>query len=660
MRETKSSAEGLGYSVEKYEESPGLYYELLGEATLYNTEWKTIVYVNLQQTDRETGQLGQYIGYINKLCQATEVQNWTDCNHFSTLSKDRFKQIKGTEKLLNELIGNSGHIRKRRGALNFVGEISKILFGTLDSDDADYYNEQIKHFEEETQDITGLMNQQLSIIKTSLGTVNSTISDMEYNNQVIKEGVSSLKSYLERFSSETETQLNILSVKVTVEGHIARANSALDAMQRNLDLMIESVLNAQKGILQPQIVPANLLMETLRKSASVFPKDTMAPFAFSKDSFSWISKVCDIHIYIKEGILSYIISLPLISRGTFKVFRLIPLPVGVEKDKFVYLETNKELLYVDQTRQYYFATSREDLRRCKSTELNSYICKQSQPLLNSHMQESCEIKLLQPRLNIPKVCDTRIVKIVNTIWTQLEKGNEWIYFIPSSESITILCPEKEPVDIVLRGTGKLSIQSGCKGYSLTAMLATQKNIQVNNSRHGGDLLSKVESHFDCCEQFGTSINLSHIELDMKLKHVVTHMEDLKFASYKISELENLSKEEEWKWKHLQYHKTYSVLMYISLTIIILYGLYRLIKFIVTRCRNSKALRAIAAKAECLSLPAEASGTGNVININIKTSNESLSRSSEAIPLRDIEDGARRDSTPDLRRSKRGKANKSYF
>jgi hypothetical protein len=96
------------------------------------------------------------------------------------------------------------------------------------------------------------MNQQLSIIKASLGTVNSTISDMEYNNWVIKAGVSSLKSYIEKFSSETETQLNILSVKVTVEGHIARANSALDAMQRNLDLMIESVLNAKRVSCNPK------------------------------------------------------------------------------------------------------------------------------------------------------------------------------------------------------------------------------------------------------------------------------------------------------------------------------------------------------------------------------------------------------------------------
>jgi hypothetical protein len=129
-----------------YDESPRLYYELLGEATLYNTEWKTVVCVSLKQTDSETEQLGQYISYINKLCKATEVQNWTDCNHFSSLSNDRFKQVKGTEKLLHKLIGISGHIHKHRVTLNFVGEISETLCGTLDSDDAYYYNGQIKHF----------------------------------------------------------------------------------------------------------------------------------------------------------------------------------------------------------------------------------------------------------------------------------------------------------------------------------------------------------------------------------------------------------------------------------------------------------------------------------------------------------------------------------
>jgi hypothetical protein len=109
-----------------------------------------------------------------------------------------------------------------------------------------------------------------------------------------------------------------------------------------------------------------------------------------------------------------------------------------------------------------------------------------------------------------------------------------------------LCPEKEPIDLVLTGTGKSTIRSSCKGYSLTALMTTKTDVQVNTSKYGGDLLSKVETQFECCESLGIPGNLSHIELDIKFKHIVSHVEDLKYANFKISELEKIFKEQELK------------------------------------------------------------------------------------------------------------------
>ncbi|PNF33600.1 hypothetical protein B7P43_G14521, partial [Cryptotermes secundus] len=37
----------LGYRLERYDESPGLYYDGKGVANLYNVEWKTIVQLYL-------------------------------------------------------------------------------------------------------------------------------------------------------------------------------------------------------------------------------------------------------------------------------------------------------------------------------------------------------------------------------------------------------------------------------------------------------------------------------------------------------------------------------------------------------------------------------------------------------------------------------------
>jgi hypothetical protein len=112
--------------------------------------------------------------------------------------------------------------------------------------------------------------------------------------------------------------LNLISIKINSEGHIARVNNALISAQRNLDLVIESILNVQKGILQPQVVSPNLLTETLRNSISFFPKGTLAPFSLRKDSLGIINKLCDVHVYLNRGILGYVITLPLVNKNVLR------------------------------------------------------------------------------------------------------------------------------------------------------------------------------------------------------------------------------------------------------------------------------------------------------------------------------------------------------
>lgn len=70
--------------------------------------------------------------------------------------------------------------------LIFIGEISKVLFGTTNNEDAKYYNEQIKHFEENIYDFTKLLRQHLLVVKSSLGAINNAIMDMKYNKEKVK------------------------------------------------------------------------------------------------------------------------------------------------------------------------------------------------------------------------------------------------------------------------------------------------------------------------------------------------------------------------------------------------------------------------------------------------------------------------------------------
>ena len=79
----------LGYSIERYDKSPGIYYENKGLAVLYNIVWRTIVYINLNKTDNETLALRQYVHHVDTLCQMTVIRNWTGCAHFGNDARER-------------------------------------------------------------------------------------------------------------------------------------------------------------------------------------------------------------------------------------------------------------------------------------------------------------------------------------------------------------------------------------------------------------------------------------------------------------------------------------------------------------------------------------------------------------------------------------------
>jgi hypothetical protein len=49
-----------------------------------------------------------------------------------------------------------------------------------------------------------------------------------------------------------------------------------------------------------------------------------------------IYKVCETEVYIKNSKLSYVIRTPLVNKGEFRAYYLVPVPIQVNKDKLVY------------------------------------------------------------------------------------------------------------------------------------------------------------------------------------------------------------------------------------------------------------------------------------------------------------------------------------
>jgi hypothetical protein len=88
----------------------------------------TIIYINLEEENVEIDSLRAYIGHVDKLCNSMEIRNWTGCSQFRGSVTDCFRHQENSAGILTDIIGiKNGESRWRRGILNFVGEIRKVL-----------------------------------------------------------------------------------------------------------------------------------------------------------------------------------------------------------------------------------------------------------------------------------------------------------------------------------------------------------------------------------------------------------------------------------------------------------------------------------------------------------------------------------------------------
>jgi hypothetical protein len=192
----------------------------------------------------------------------------------------------------------------------------------------------------------------------------------------------------------------------------------------------------------------------MKSSSPSFPADTTLTFPLGEDYLHSMYQLTDVRVYTYKERLGYVITVQLVHRKSFTVLRTIPIPVLVNWELFLYIDVRDSVLCLDRARQYYFTMTEDELPKCKLAEPGYYMCTHQRMLLSTLTMDSCAVTMLQRKNSLPLLCDTRLVRLSNTVWTQ-PTNNSWIYFAPHPDIMTILCRNYNPVDVRLKGIGKL-------------------------------------------------------------------------------------------------------------------------------------------------------------------------------------------------------------
>ncbi|KAL6264223.1 hypothetical protein P5V15_004309 [Pogonomyrmex californicus] len=146
------------HSITELKNNPGIFYEALSEMRTSDISWKMIMYINLDDVIGVSEGLQPEINRTKLQCDQIPYTCSTGRKQLAKLTR-KINKIKQYKFHIHELLIG---LRMKRAPLEFIGQLSKILFGTLTAEDFYYINNAIEHVENKINDIATLLINQIA------------------------------------------------------------------------------------------------------------------------------------------------------------------------------------------------------------------------------------------------------------------------------------------------------------------------------------------------------------------------------------------------------------------------------------------------------------------------------------------------------------------
>ena len=505
------------------------------------------------------------------LCTTNEMfRDLLLCNNTIGILEKTIPELRMEEENLKDMIG---HERTKRGLFNIVGSVIKTITGNLDSSDAKTYDEAIEKVEKDEKETAKLLRDQIQVVKTTITNFNETITNLRKTENTFNKNI----EILENYTKNTDKFEYSLKMSLDIHKHLSFLELNCERLTTELNSLTYAISLAQANILSDKIITPDQLIKELRKTQNDIPQGVNYPYPLEKQYGYAFFKILTLNVYFYNNKLVFVIKNPLVLETEFNLYKLLPLPVPDNNNNYFFIQPSIKYIALSHSRTQF--TNIHNIKDCKLTILNTYICQTYEPIYMTYNEQNiCEIKLLLTVGKIPKECDIRVIKLKQQIWNKLENKNEWLYVLPEPTHITITCKIDKPYDLILNNSGIITLNNSCKAYTPTAILRTHNTFQSNYTAYIPPIQLQND---DCC------INKTFkIPILQKLKFPHTNIADLDVASHRLDEIAKLTEDliNDNHKDNINYYTSY--IKYSLLTILTVYLLLKLYK----KLRNIKLKR----------------------------------------------------------------------
>lgn len=519
---------------EQFINNPGIYFENISPLFITVSQWNLVTYYNISDYEQNYLAINSYYINLKNLCdkyQSSYEKLIETCTELQKINFQTFNKINEEHEIVQQYLeidetnfNTAKQRRKRSSFFGGIGKLQRILFGVLTEEEGEIFEDKIKTLEEKQIKTLMIQKEQIKIFKSSLDSVDKITLSYAKIKDTIDINMIKLNNEIKIQNDE----LKILNIVESILLYNSLYTELLNQYAKDTTLLLNIITNAHKGQVNPQIIKPSELLTQLKDIKTNLPSNLNLPIEINAKSYFDFMKLIDLNIFYVNHLIIFVINIPLIENIPFHLYHIISLPVHINKNDFVFIQSAHEFLAVEKSKQSYIFFTQNQINKCKTTK-QKFICESNMPLSNN-IKSSCEFQLFTKENNMPENCEIKTVQIFNDVWHQLGNSNRWIYATHEPIELIISCQD-EVENIEINKAGILSLQPNCKAFTKNTIILAKYLGKNNFSK---DYVPKF--HLPrLTEHFNDKIKLQQSEDENKISlNTAVKFNDLKVYAKSMS------------------------------------------------------------------------------------------------------------------------------
>ena len=266
---TVKSDNGLGdYRITQMPSNPGLYYERGSSVEFARADWRVALFIDTRRISKDWGHENESLDTVYQNCLSLVVRTeYTSLLRIGYL-RGRVTEVmhlhKEAEQLISEITTSPSNnvkspktIVRRSVPLGFIGSLSRSLFGTLNMEDAEYFDREIDKLYDYQSVITQIVKNQTHIV----------MSDLHQTHEIIEQLASRIDSNRLEINKLIETQgaFKTLNYSLALIQYSNSVEISLNHYINGIRTFMTAIVAARQGKLHPSLLGGPRLGTVLRE-----------------------------------------------------------------------------------------------------------------------------------------------------------------------------------------------------------------------------------------------------------------------------------------------------------------------------------------------------------------------------------------------------------